>query len=254
MKLSELIQKTTLPAPLGWVKASARRMLLELRLTVLRERLPELSDAEVARLLDVTRPFVPHAPWANDNIVKGLHQLVRNLSGSLELRVRMNGKDADVDPLSLRSELEEMLGSDDEVPRASFDAGAWQTALRTTAGAAALAHTMATHVRRTISPGPRHAHDWTTASLGMVADILEACHSRLLEFSPVGSDSAELSFLGAKPLVNPAKIRGARPSCGFCGKAQQDVRKLICGPGVYICNECVELCNRLVAEDQNGRA
>jgi hypothetical protein len=181
--------------------------------------------------------------------MKGLHQLMRNLGGSLELRARMNGKEADVE---LSSELDDMLGADGDVPR--FDAGAWQTALRTTAGAAALAQTMAMHVRRAITPVPRHAHDWTAASLDMVADILEACHSRLLEFSPLGTDSADVSFLGAKSLMNPVKARGSRPTCGFCGKAQQDVRRLIFGPGVHICSECVDLCNQLVADEQNGRA
>lgn len=38
--------------------------------------------------------------------------------------------------------------------------------------------------------------------------------------------------------------------CSFCGKAQKDVRKLIAGPGVYICDECVELCKEIVAEDR----
>ncbi|GAV31607.1 ATP-dependent Clp protease ATP-binding subunit ClpX [Coriobacteriaceae bacterium EMTCatB1] len=37
--------------------------------------------------------------------------------------------------------------------------------------------------------------------------------------------------------------------CSFCGKPQHQVRKLIAGPGVYICDECVELCNEIVDED-----
>jgi ATP-dependent Clp protease ATP-binding subunit ClpX len=37
--------------------------------------------------------------------------------------------------------------------------------------------------------------------------------------------------------------------CTFCGKPQRQVRKLIAGPGVYICDECVELCNEIVAEE-----
>ncbi|RUM88020.1 MAG: ATP-dependent Clp protease ATP-binding subunit ClpX [Thermodesulfatator sp.] len=37
--------------------------------------------------------------------------------------------------------------------------------------------------------------------------------------------------------------------CSFCGKSQQEVRKLIAGPSVYICDECVELCNQIIAED-----
>ncbi len=38
--------------------------------------------------------------------------------------------------------------------------------------------------------------------------------------------------------------------CSFCGKPQHQVRKLIAGPGVYICDECVDLCNDIVDEDQ----
>src|SRR3989442_699532 len=36
--------------------------------------------------------------------------------------------------------------------------------------------------------------------------------------------------------------------CSFCGKSQNDVRKLIAGPTVYICDECIELCNDIIAE------
>src|SRR5437660_11156908 len=36
--------------------------------------------------------------------------------------------------------------------------------------------------------------------------------------------------------------------CSFCGKSQEQVRKLIAGPGVYICDECVELCNEIIEE------
>ncbi len=38
-------------------------------------------------------------------------------------------------------------------------------------------------------------------------------------------------------------------SCSFCGKSQVDVKKLVAGPGVYICDECIDLCNEIVAED-----
>ncbi len=37
--------------------------------------------------------------------------------------------------------------------------------------------------------------------------------------------------------------------CSFCGKGQDQVRKLIAGPGVYICDECIELCNEILAEE-----
>ncbi len=37
--------------------------------------------------------------------------------------------------------------------------------------------------------------------------------------------------------------------CSFCGKNQEQVRKLIAGPGVYICDECIELCNEIIEEE-----
>ncbi|KAB2863536.1 MAG: ATP-dependent protease ATP-binding subunit ClpX, partial [Exiguobacterium chiriqhucha] len=37
--------------------------------------------------------------------------------------------------------------------------------------------------------------------------------------------------------------------CSFCGKSQEQVRKLVAGPGVYICDECIELCNEIVEEE-----
>ena len=37
--------------------------------------------------------------------------------------------------------------------------------------------------------------------------------------------------------------------CSFCGKSQKQVKKLIAGPGVYICDECIELCNDIIAEE-----
>ena len=37
--------------------------------------------------------------------------------------------------------------------------------------------------------------------------------------------------------------------CSFCGKNQHEVRKLIAGPSVFICDECVELCNDIIREE-----
>lgn len=36
--------------------------------------------------------------------------------------------------------------------------------------------------------------------------------------------------------------------CSFCGKSQKQVQQLIAGPAVYICDECVELCNEIIEE------
>jgi ATP-dependent Clp protease ATP-binding subunit ClpX len=39
-------------------------------------------------------------------------------------------------------------------------------------------------------------------------------------------------------------------ACSFCGKSQNDVRKLIAGPGVYVCNECIDICNEIINDDE----
>jgi ribosomal protein L37AE/L43A len=48
--------------------------------------------------------------------------------------------------------------------------------------------------------------------------------------------------------------QGARPhkkrefSCSFCGKQQSEVKRIIAGPAVFICDECISLCNEIMAE------
>ena len=41
----------------------------------------------------------------------------------------------------------------------------------------------------------------------------------------------------------------AKLKCSFCGKTQQQVRKLIAGPNVYICDQCIELCSEILDEE-----
>jgi ClpX C4-type zinc finger len=41
--------------------------------------------------------------------------------------------------------------------------------------------------------------------------------------------------------------------CSFCGKSQFDILKLVAGPGVYICNECIDLCNQIITEELNRK-
>ncbi len=48
--------------------------------------------------------------------------------------------------------------------------------------------------------------------------------------------------------------RGGNLQCSFCGKSQDDVRKLVAGPSVYICDECVELCNDILTEEFESAA
>jgi ATP-dependent Clp protease ATP-binding subunit ClpX len=49
--------------------------------------------------------------------------------------------------------------------------------------------------------------------------------------------------------VKKKKDDGANVACSFCGKSQKEVKKLIAGPAVYICDECIELCNDIIAEE-----
>ena len=37
--------------------------------------------------------------------------------------------------------------------------------------------------------------------------------------------------------------------CSFCGKSQEQVKRLVAGPGVYICDECIELCSEIIEEE-----
>src|SRR5271155_1020320 len=52
------------------------------------------------------------------------------------------------------------------------------------------------------------------------------------------------------------KVGGSDPKntlyCSFCGKSQHEVRKLIAGPTVFICNECVELCMDIIREEKTS--
>jgi hypothetical protein len=47
----------------------------------------------------------------------------------------------------------------------------------------------------------------------------------------------------------PGASRLSSLSCSFCTKDKSEIRKLVAGPGVYICNECVDLCNTVIADE-----
>src|SRR5258707_13168120 len=42
--------------------------------------------------------------------------------------------------------------------------------------------------------------------------------------------------------------------CSFCGKSQHEVKKLIAGPSVFICDECIDLCNEIIRDEAAGAA
>lgn len=52
-------------------------------------------------------------------------------------------------------------------------------------------------------------------------------------------------------MANKDDIKRARVSCSFCGKKQNEVKRIIAGPDVYICNECVDICQSIVNDDSS---
>jgi hypothetical protein len=66
---------------------------------------------------------------------------------------------------------------------------------------------------------------------------------------PPGSQRAYAWAVFKKRPGAPKWIDGSS-QCSFCGKAKSEVGRLIAGPGVYICNECVGLCNEIIAQEQ----
>lgn len=72
---------------------------------------------------------------------------------------------------------------------------------------------------------------------GMASDEVCARASELL-----GTASGRQAF-------TPVFEAGLELSCSFCSKTQSSVKKLIAGPGVYICDDCVDLCNQIIGEN-----
>jgi ClpX C4-type zinc finger len=68
---------------------------------------------------------------------------------------------------------------------------------------------------------------------------------RIDEHGGVSEGGSEMSKIGGSDAKNPL-------CCSFCGKSQHEVRKLIAGPTVYICDECVELCLDIIGEENKS--
>jgi hypothetical protein len=131
---------------------------------------------------------------------------------------------------------------------------AWQSMLSTPGGAGAVARPLALHLRETITargPGATVESIHHDTSLLRIAETLEAASARLEEFKPKDATDVDLTPLGTKPF---ATERAPRLSCSFCGKEQKDVQKLIVGPCIHICNECVGLSQEIIDEGSPARA
>lgn len=57
-----------------------------------------------------------------------------------------------------------------------------------------------------------------------------------------------------KPQTGAANTSESDLRCSFCSKSQHQVRKLIAGPTVFICNECIEVCNDIMADEARFKA
>ena len=55
-------------------------------------------------------------------------------------------------------------------------------------------------------------------------------------------------------MANQGKDREKNLMCNFCGKRQDEVERMIIGPGVNICNECIELCHSLLEDGEKNPA
>jgi hypothetical protein len=97
------------------------------------------------------------------------------------------------------------------------------------------------------------------------AKAVETSHSECLELIAKAFGYDNWNILSAKVetarsgtpdgrALSPAGTSGPEPSstlhCSFCGKSQHDVRKLVAGPKVFICDECVELCNEIIGNEE----
>jgi ribosomal protein S14 len=78
----------------------------------------------------------------------------------------------------------------------------------------------------------------------------------LLRGSQISADAAGISQAGQVG-KRSKRTAGAPPNeilrCSFCNKYQNDVSKLIAGPTVFICDECIEVCNDIIADDNKHR-
>jgi hypothetical protein len=91
--------------------------------------------------------------------------------------------------------------------------------------------------------------------------IVRACRS-IEQLAPDNLDEQRLLLQGIEQVVKKAlgvvdeeDPRGqARPApcCSFCGKTQAEVTKLIAGPSATICDECIRLCDEIIAEEKDA--
>lgn len=82
--------------------------------------------------------------------------------------------------------------------------------------------------------------------------LLESFAERLTELEEdqaLSRIADELSAESVKRGSTRRAVKQAEARCSFCGKLRHDIAKMIAGPNVNICNECIEICNEILADD-----
>jgi ATP-dependent protease Clp ATPase subunit len=62
-----------------------------------------------------------------------------------------------------------------------------------------------------------------------------------------------MNLFGKKTNSPKDKERDNNLKCSFCGKKEDDIDMLIAGPSVYICNECIDICNNIITHEKEQR-
>jgi hypothetical protein len=88
---------------------------------------------------------------------------------------------------------------------------------------------------------------------GIAADLMRARAQKTQEeLVAVVDRLVTAADSGRTALFESAPTTGVTMRCSFCGKDQTEVRKLIAGPSVFICDECVGLCDKILANEQQS--
>ncbi len=128
----------------------------------------------------------------------------------------------------------------------------WGSAVLGAAGCSQASRPRATGSRATIPSrnDDGAAHLWFR---GMSAQ--EAWEATVDSVNAAGEDWADDLHLNSMPDLDDRPYESsADPVCSFCGKPERTVEKLVAGPGIYICDECVTLCVEIIDAERAGRA
>ena len=97
---------------------------------------------------------------------------------------------------------------------------------------------------------------WRLVGVVVIPLALGGCATHTAQSSTVRKESGYASPRSPEEhegkSVSTKDRKKSRLVCSFCGKSHKAVKKLIAGPQVYICNECVALCNEILEEDDKS--